>query len=44
MITLTTCHPRFSAAKRLVIHGVFVKQYPKNPANPGARPPELTEG
>jgi sortase A len=44
LITLTTCHPRFSAAKRLVIHGVFVKQYPKNPANPGAHPPELTEG
>lgn len=44
LITLTTCHPRFSAAKRLVLHGVFVKQYPKDPANPAARPPELTEG
>ena len=44
LITLTTCHPRFSAAKRLVLHGVFVKGYPKDPANPDARPPELTEG
>lgn len=43
LITLTTCHPRFSAAKRLVLHGVFVKQYPKDPANPAMRPPELTE-
>jgi sortase (surface protein transpeptidase) len=44
LITLTTCHPRFSAAKRLVLHGVFVMQYPKDPANPAMRPPELTEG
>lgn len=44
LITLTTCHPRFSAAKRLIMHGVFVKQYPKDPADPAARPPELTEG
>ena len=44
LITLTTCHPRFSAAKRMVLHGVFAKEYPKDPADPGARPPELTEG
>lgn len=44
LITLTTCHPRFSAAQRLIVHGVLVKQYPKDPANPGVRPPELTEG
>lgn len=44
LITLTTCHPKFSAKQRLIVHGVFVKQYPKDPANPGARPPELTEG
>jgi sortase A len=44
LITLTTCHPRFSAAKRMVLHGVFVKEYPKDPANPAATPPELTEG
>lgn len=44
LITLTTCHPRFSAAKRMVLHGVFAKEYPKDPANPDARPPELAEG
>jgi sortase A len=43
-IVLTTCHPRFSAKQRLIMHGVFIKQYPKDPANPGARPTELTEG
>jgi sortase (surface protein transpeptidase) len=44
LISLTTCHPRFSAKQRLIVHGVFTKQYPKDPANPGARPTELTEG
>ncbi|HEY0638018.1 MAG TPA: class E sortase [Pseudonocardiaceae bacterium] len=44
LITLTTCHPQFSARERMIVHGVFVKQYPKDPANPDARPPELTEG
>ena len=43
LITLTTCHPQFSAKERMILHGVFVKQYPKDPANPNARPPELTE-
>lgn len=43
LITLTTCHPQFSARERMIVHGVFVKQYPKDAANPGARPPELTE-
>jgi sortase A len=44
LISLTTCHPRFSAKQRLIVHGVFTKQYPKDPANPGALPTELTEG
>lgn len=44
LITLTTCHPQFSARERMIVHGVFTKQYPKDPGNPGARPPELTEG
>lgn len=39
LITLTTCHPKFSAEKRLIIHGVLVAQYPKG----GAPPVELTE-
>jgi sortase A len=37
LITLTTCHPRFSARQRLIVHGVLVAQYPRT----GQRPPEL---
>lgn len=44
LITLTTCHPRFSAKQRLIVHGVFTKQYPKDPANPDLVPTELNEG
>lgn len=44
LISLTTCHPRFSASQRLITHGVFTKQYPKDPGDPDARPTELTEG
>ncbi|GDY30952.1 class E sortase [Gandjariella thermophila] len=43
LLTLTTCHPKFSAAQRLVVHAVLVKQYPKDPKNPGQVPPELKE-
>lgn len=38
LITLTTCHPQFSARERLIVHGVLVAQYPKVP---GERPSEL---
>ncbi|RCW47250.1 LPXTG-site transpeptidase (sortase) family protein [Halopolyspora algeriensis] len=41
LITLTTCHPRFSAEKRLIVHGVLTKRYPKVSSRPGLRPPEL---
>lgn len=41
LITLTTCHPRFSADKRLIVHGVLTKRYPKKPSRPDLRPPEL---
>ncbi|MGH4014207.1 MAG: class E sortase [Gammaproteobacteria bacterium] len=41
LITLTTCHPQFSARERLIVHGVLVAQYPKVP---GQRPGELTAG
>lgn len=44
LITLTTCHPRFSARQRLIIHGSLVAQYPKNPDDPSLRPAELAEG
>lgn len=40
VITLTTCHPQFSDAERMIIHGVLVKSYAKAP---GFLPPELTE-
>lgn len=41
LITLTTCHPQFSARERLIVHGVLVAHYPKVP---GHRPGELTAG
>ena len=41
LITLTTCHPKFSARQRMILHGVLVKSYPKDPANPRTAPPEL---
>ncbi len=43
LITLTTCHPRWSAAQRLIVHGVLVKQYPKDPVHRDLRPAELEE-
>ena len=41
LITLTTCHPQFSDAERMIIHGVLVKSYSKSA---GFLPPELTGG
>lgn len=41
LITLTTCHPQFSDAERMIIHGVLVKSYSKSP---GFLPPELAGG
>lgn len=40
LITLTTCHPQFSDAQRMIIHGVLVKSYSKSA---GFLPPELGE-
>ncbi len=40
LITLTTCHPQFSDAQRMIIHGVLTKTYAKAP---GFLPPELAE-
>jgi sortase A len=40
LITLTTCHPQFSDAQRMIIHGVLVKSYKKAA---GFLPPELNE-
>lgn len=44
LLTLTTCHPRFSAKQRMIIHAVMVKQYPKSGSAAGALPPEMAEG
>ena len=41
LITLTTCHPQFSASQRLIVHGVLVASYRKVA---GERPAELTTG
>ncbi|GAA3860400.1 hypothetical protein GCM10022243_28090 [Saccharothrix violaceirubra] len=40
LMTLTTCHPRFSDKQRLIVHAVFVKGYDKKP---GFIPDELKE-
>lgn len=41
LITLTTCHPQFSAQQRLIVHGILVASYRKVA---GERPVELTAG
>lgn len=40
LITLTTCHPKFSAAERLIIHGELESKQPKS----DGEPPELSGG
>ena len=42
MLTLTTCHPKFSNAQRMIIHAVLVRAQPKT-ADPAAVPAELSE-
>lgn len=44
LITLTTCHPRFSARQRLIVHGVLVRTQPKDPKDPKAVPAEFQTG
>ncbi|SHE64300.1 class E sortase [Streptoalloteichus hindustanus] len=44
LITLTTCHPRFSAKQRLIVHGRLVREWKKDQGKPGQLPPELKEG
>lgn len=43
LMTLTTCHPRFSDRQRLIVHAVFVKEWEKDPAKPNEVPPEMKE-
>jgi sortase (surface protein transpeptidase) len=33
LLTLTTCHPQFSARERLIVHSVLVKQWQKSPGS-----------
>jgi sortase (surface protein transpeptidase) len=40
LMTLTTCHPRFSDRERLIVHAVMTNNYPKAS---GFLPPELKE-
>jgi len=40
LITLTTCHPKFSDRQRMIIHGVMTESYPKTD---GFLPPEMQE-
>ena len=41
LITLTTCHPQFSDAERMIVHATLVRTYAKAD---GFLPPELQEG
>jgi sortase A len=34
LLTLTTCHPRFSARERLVVHAVLARAQPKADGRP----------
>jgi sortase (surface protein transpeptidase) len=43
LLTLTTCHPRFSARQRMIVHAVQVGWYDKRGFSPDFRPPELLE-
>ncbi|SEP68292.1 LPXTG-site transpeptidase (sortase) family protein [Lentzea xinjiangensis] len=41
LLTLTTCHPRFSDKQRLIVHAIETKSYP---VADNFVPPEMTEG
>jgi sortase (surface protein transpeptidase) len=43
LLTLTTCHPKFSDKQRLIVHASMIKQWAKDPAKPSELPPELKE-
>ncbi|TWT22746.1 class E sortase [Corynebacterium canis] len=40
LMTMTTCHPQFSNAERMIVHAMLVRSEPKQP---GVRPAELEE-
>jgi len=41
VLTFSTCNPEYSAAQRLVVHGVLVARHPRTP---GYRPPAVVNG
>jgi sortase A len=43
LMTLTTCHPKFSDRQRLIVHAVLDVQIPKDQLPPGEPPPQLRE-
>lgn len=43
LLTLTTCNPKFSAAQRMIIHAILVKDWKKDAGNPDKMPPEMKE-
>jgi sortase A len=43
LMTLTTCHPRFEARQRLIVHAVLDHQIPKDQLPPGQPPEEMKE-
>lgn len=43
VITLTTCHPQFSNAQRMIIHAVQTDVMPKSPDDGGALPPAMKD-
>lgn len=43
LMTLTTCHPKFSDRQRLIVHAVFDIQIPKDQLAPGQPPPQMKE-
>ncbi|MCP1387490.1 class E sortase [Corynebacterium sp. TA-R-1] len=42
LITLTTCHPQFSNAERMIIHAVATEVMPKSPDGAGQLPAAMT--
>lgn len=42
LLTLTTCHPRFSNEERMIVHAMLVESAPKDPVG-NARPKALEE-
>lgn len=44
LMTLTTCHPKFSDRQRLIVHAVLDHQIPKDQLPPGTPPEEMKEG